>query len=131
MEGSTRRFCRKSFFMNKQYSLKKNGDFRRLYAKGRSFVTPYLVVYCRKNGMKVNRIGFTVSAKLGHAVIRNRVRRQLREIYRLHLPEFKSGRDCVVVARSRCVNGDFRKMEASFLVACSELNLLESFPAKL
>ena len=81
--------------------------------------------------MKVNRIGFTVSAKLGHAVIRNRVRRQLREIYRLHLPEFKSGRDCVVVARSRCVNGDFRKMEASFLVACSELNLLESFPAKL
>ena len=80
--------------------------------------------------MQVNRVGFTVSAKLGHAVIRNRIRRQLREIYRLHLPEIKSGRDFVVVARSRCVNGDFRKIETSFLAACNELNLLESFQEK-
>ena len=63
-------------------TLKKNSDFRRLYSKGQSAVNPYVVVYCRRNREKVNRLGYTVSTKLGHAVVRNRVRRRLREIYR-------------------------------------------------
>ena len=75
--------------------------------------------------MKINRVGFTVSAKLGNAVIRNRIRRQLREIYRLHLNELKAGKDVVIVARSRCIRGDYRKMHASFIAACKELELLE------
>ena len=112
--------------MNSRYTLKKNSDFRRLYSKGKSAVTPYLVVYCRGNGRAVNRIGFTVSSKLGHAVVRNRVRRQLREIYRLNSDRLKSGRDLIIVARSRCVNGNYRKMEASFLTACEKLGLLIS-----
>lgn len=111
--------------MNKQHTLKKNSDFRRLYSKGKSSVTPYLVVYCRKNGMKTNRVGITVSAKLGNAVMRNRIRRQLREIYRLHLCELKNGKDLVVVARSRCIRGEYQKMDASFITACNELELLE------
>ena len=111
--------------MNKQHTLKKNSDFRRLYARGKSSVNPYLVVYSKKNGMNHNRIGFTVSAKLGNAVIRNRLRRQLREIYRLHLFELKGGKDVVIVARSRCIRGDYKKMDASFITACQELELLE------
>ena len=63
-------------------TLKKNSDFRRLYSKGQSAVNSYVVVYCRRNREKVNRLGYTVSTKLGHAVVRNRVRRRLREIYR-------------------------------------------------
>ena len=111
--------------MNKQHTLKKNSDFRRLYAKGKSAVNPYLVVYSRKNGMGFNRVGFTVSAKLGNAVTRNRIRRQLREIYRLHSNEFKNGKDFVIVARSRCIRGEYQKMDASFIAACRELDLLE------
>ena len=65
-------------------TLKKNSDFHRLYAKGKSAATPYLVVYCRKNRLERNRCGYTVSTKLGHAVVRNRVRRRLREIVRLN-----------------------------------------------
>ena len=65
-------------------SLKFNHIFRRLYRKGQSAANGYLVLYCRKNGSQANRIGLTVSAKLAHAVQRNRLRRQLREIYRLH-----------------------------------------------
>ena len=109
--------------MNVRCTLKKNSDFRRLYSKGKSTVTPYMAVYCRKNGRGVNRVGYTVSVKLGHAVVRNRVRRRLREIYRLNSPALSSGWDIVVVARSRCVGADYRKMDAAFLSACEKLSL--------
>ena len=109
--------------LDSRYTLKKNSDFRRLYSKGKSAVTPYLVVYCRRNGQTVNRVGFTVSAKLGNAVTRNRVRRQLREIYRLNSPCLKNGIDMIIVARSRCVNGDYGKMESAFVTACGKLGL--------
>ena len=89
--------------MRFSHSMKENSLFRRLYARGKSAANSYLVIYCRKNGGNENRIGYTVSKKLGHAVVRNRVRRRLREIYRLHETEFLPGRDLVVVARSRAV----------------------------
>lgn len=76
-----------------------------------------------ENGRGVNRVGYTVSVKLGHAVVRNRVRRRLREIYRLNSPALSSGWDIVVVARSRCVGADYRKMDAAFLSACEKLSL--------
>ena len=81
--------------MRFSHSLKENSVFRRLYAKGKSAASSYLVVYCRKNGRQENRIGITVSKKLGHAVVRNRVRRRFREIYRLHEAEFGIGWDLV------------------------------------
>ena len=109
--------------MDARYTLKKNSDFRRLYAKGKSTVTPYLVLYCKKTCLSDSRVGFTVSAKLGNAVTRNRVRRQLREIVRLHRSELRSGHDLVLVARSRCVNSEYSKMDASFCKACAALNL--------
>ena len=110
--------------MDTRCTLKKNSDFRRLYAKGKSAVNPYMVLYCRRNSLGVNRLGYTVSTKLGHAVVRNRVRRRLREIYRLNSPAMKTGYDIVVVARSRCVNARYAKMDAAFLDACGTLGLL-------
>ena len=105
-------------------TLKKNSDFRRLYAKGKSAVTPYMVVYTRPNRLGENRLGYTVSVKLGHAVVRNRVRRRLREIYRLNAPQLKQGHDIVVVARSRAVGSEYRKLNAAFLRACESLGLM-------
>ena len=110
--------------MDTRCTLKKNSDFRRLYAKGKSVVTPYMVLYCRRNSLGVNRLGYTVSTKLGHAVVRNRVRRRLREICRLNSPAMKKGFDIVVVARSRCVGARYAKMNAAFLEACGALGLL-------
>lgn len=104
-------------------TLKKNSDFRRLYAKGKSAVTPCLVLYARPNRLAENRMGYTVSAKLGHAVIRNRVRRRLREIYRLNAPRLKQGYDLVVVARARAVGAPYRVLEAAFLRACESLEI--------
>ena len=110
--------------MNVRRTLKKNSDFRRLYAKGKSAATPYLVLYGRPNRRGENRLGYTVSVKLGGAVVRNRVRRRLREIVRLNEGRMKQGWDLVVVARSRCVGAPYRKIEASFLAACGKLGLL-------
>ena len=105
-------------------SLKLNHLFRRLYHKGKSAAGKYLVIYCRRNGTQENRIGLTVSAKLGHAVVRNRVRRRLREIYRLHESQFQPGWDIVVVARSRAVDAPYQKLERAYLSQADKLGLL-------
>lgn len=110
--------------MRFSHSMKENSLFRRLYARGKSAANSYLVIYCRKNGGTENRIGYTVSKKLGHAVVRNRVRRRLREIYRLHEAEFLPGRDIVVVARSRTVGAPYAKLERAFLSLSEKLGLL-------
>ena len=109
--------------MKQRYSLKKNSDFRWLYAKGKSAATPYLVLYCWKNRLEHNRAGYTVSTKLGHAVVRNRVRRRLREIVRLNRAAVKPGYDLVLVARSRAVDAEYRKLERAYLTACEKLGL--------
>lgn len=105
-------------------SLKLNHLFRRLYRKGASCANAWLVLYCRKNGGSENRVGLTVSAKLGHAVCRNRVRRRLREIYRLHETQFVRGYDIVVVARSRAMNADYRQLEHAYLSLAARLGLV-------
>ena len=104
-------------------TLKKNYEFHRLYRKGKSAATPFLVLYARVGRRPGNRVGFTVSNKLGKAVKRNRVRRRLREIYRLHEAELRRGVDLVVVARGRAVGADYRQLETAFLSACKKLEL--------
>lgn len=105
-------------------SLKLNHIFRRLYRKGSSAAGKYLVLYCRRNGTEENRVGLTVSAKLGKAVVRNRLRRRLREIYRLNEARFQPGWDIVVVARSRAVSAPYRKLEKNYLSLAEGLGLL-------
>ena len=95
-------------------SLKQNHIFRRLYATS-GFSNGLLVLYARKNRTDRNRVGLTVSKKLGHAVVRNRVRRRLREIYRLHEEGFSRGWDIVVVARTKAVNGSFEELTRAYL----------------
>ena len=69
--------------MKAAVTLKENYEFRRTYQKGVSAVSPVMVLYCRKNRLGRNRLGLVSSTKLGHAVVRNRCRRRLREVYRL------------------------------------------------
>lgn len=105
-------------------SLKENRVFRRLYSKGKSAVSPVLVLYCRKNNQGISRYGITVGGKLGHAVVRNRVRRRLREIYRLNEDRFLPGYDIVVVARGRAVHCRYAELERHFLRLAKKLQLL-------
>ncbi|MBQ0037704.1 MAG: ribonuclease P protein component [Clostridiales bacterium] len=110
--------------MKASCTVKENYEFRRIYRKGRSAVSPCLVVYCQKNRKGNSRLGVTVSTKLGHAVVRNRVRRQLREIYRLNKDRMLPGYDVILVARVRAVHTPYRRIEHSYLQALGQLKLL-------
>lgn len=111
--------------MKQTFSLKQNHEFRRLYAKGKSAVTPCVALYCRKTKRGYNRLGLTTGVKLGKAVQRNRVRRRLREIYRLHEGAFCRGYDIVVVARGRAVDAEYRQLEQAYLALAGKLGLLQ------
>ncbi len=105
-------------------ALKLNHIFQRLYRTGGQG-SSCLVLYARRNRTNTNRVGITVSKKLGHAVVRNRVRRRLREVYRLNEDRFLSGWDIVVVARSKAVRADFEKLTQCYLSAAEKLGLLK------
>ena len=104
-------------------SLKLNHIFRRLYHTS-GFADGYLVLYARKNRTGSNRVGITVSKKLGHAVVRNRTRRRLREVYRLNEQRFLPGYDIVVVARTRAVEAPFDALTASYLALAKKAGIL-------
>ena len=104
-------------------SLKLNHIFQRLYrsnGQGNSF----LVLYARKNRSECNRVGITVSKKLGKAHIRNHVRRRLREVYRLNEELFAPGWDIVVVARSKAVDADFGNLTKAYLQLAEKAGIL-------
>ena len=105
-------------------SLKLNHIFRRLY-RSNGQANSCLVLYARKNRTGINRVGITVSKKLGKAVVRNRVRRRIREAYRLNEELFLPGWDIVIVARSRAVEVSFQKLTQSLLSLSEQAGILQ------
>ena len=105
-------------------SLKQNHLFRRLYQKGKFSSGRCLVVYCRKNGLPYNRLGLTAGTKLGHAVVRNRIRRRIREAYRLSEERYVLGYDIVVVARHRAVDADYQEIAQCLAKQMEKLGLI-------
>ena len=104
-------------------SLKLNHVFRRLY-RTNGYAGPYVVLYARKNRAGINRVGITVGKKLGKAHIRNRIRRRIREVYRLNEDRFQSGWDIVVVARSRALDVSFDRLTESYLSLAKKAGIL-------
>ena len=80
-------------------SLKRNADFQNVYKNGRSYANRYLVMYVLENQTGRNRLGISVSKKVGNSIVRHRVTRLIRESYRLQEDMFNSGLDMVVIAR--------------------------------
>ena len=111
--------------MDARVTVKENGDFRRIYRRGRSAVSGGVVVYCLKNRKGMSRLGVTVSKKLGHAVVRNRVRRRIRELYRLNRDKMRPGWDVIVVGRGRSAAGPYQKMNEAYLDCLRRLSLLQ------
>ena len=96
-------------------SLKKNDQFREVYKRGKSLANKYLVIYVLENNLEINRLGISVSKKVGNSVVRHHLARLIRESYRLHEDMFNSGLDIVVVARKSAGSISYHDMESALL----------------
>ena len=96
-------------------SLKKNRDFQLVYKEGKSRANRYLVMYVKENGLETNRIGVSVSKKVGNSIVRHRITRLIRESYRLQEDMFNSGLDMVVIARVSAKNCSMKEIENALL----------------
>lgn len=101
--------------MKEYTSLKKNIDFQKVYRNGKSKANKYLVMYVLPNNLSINRLGISVSKKVGNSVVRHHLTRLLRESYRLHEEMFHSGWDIVVIVRVSAKNEGYHKLKSSLL----------------
>lgn len=106
-------------------SLKKNRDFRTVYGNGKSRANTYLVMYVMKNGTERNRLGISVSKKVGNSVVRHRLTRLIREIYRLNEYRFKKGLDIVIVVRVNAKNTDYHELQKALIHVSGIHRILE------
>ncbi len=107
-------------------SLVLNTQFKKLYKKGNSQVFPSVVVYSKANGLPYNRLGITVSKKIGKAVVRNRAKRRLREVYRINSANILQGFDFVLVARGRTADCPYEKLSADLIQAAKNLGVYKN-----
>jgi len=96
-------------------SLKKNSDFQQVYRHGTSYANRYLVMYVLKNQYMKNRLGISVSKKVGNSVVRHRVTRLIRESYSLNELLFKNSLDIVVIARPSAKEKSYQEIESALL----------------
>ena len=101
--------------MKHSESLKKNMDFQNVYKNGKSYANKYLVMYVLENHSNRNRIGISVSKKVGNSVIRHRITRLIRESYRLQEDVFNSGLDIVIIARATARGKKYKDIESALL----------------
>ena len=105
--------CR--FFMIFTESLKNNRDFQVVYKNGKSFANKYLVMYVLENGTGCNRLGISVSKKVGNSVVRHRVKRLIKESYRLHEDIFNSSLDMVIIARATAKDRSYGEISSAVI----------------
>ena len=101
--------------MKHSQSLKKNADFQNVYKCGKSFANRYLVMYVKENDLSTNRIGISVSKKVGNSVVRHRVKRLILESYRLHEDMFNSGLDMVIIARTTAKDKSYKDISSAVM----------------
>ena len=93
----------------------KNKDFQLIYKKGKSYANKYLIMYVMKNDIQENRLGISVSKKVGNSVVRHRITRLIRESFRLQSGKFLNGYDIVVIARTNAKGITYSETESAVL----------------
>jgi len=112
----------------KEFKVRKNSEFRKVYRNGKSFSNKLLVLYVFKNykNKDLNRAGISVSKKVGKSVIRSRVKRLISESYRLNKESLKNGYDFVFIARYPCNDKGYKEVETSMKNLFKKAGLYEN-----
>ena len=106
-------------------SLKKNEDFKEVYRNGRSFANRFLVLYVKENDLGRNRVGISVSKKVGNSVVRHRITRLIREGYRLQEEYFHIGYDMVFIARVNAKDCAYAEIESAIYHLAGKHHMVE------
>lgn len=101
--------------MEKKHRLRNNEDFKKVYRKGKNYWNRNIVLYVTKNGFDYSRIGFSVTKKIGNSVVRNRVKRRMREICRLNFDNIKEGYDIIFIPKRNVIDIDYLELESAML----------------
>jgi ribonuclease P protein component len=112
--------------LQQQYRLRRSADLKRVRQHGESRRHPLAILLVYPNGLNVSRFAFVASRRVGNAVKRNRGRRLLREVVRLHLSEILSGYDCVFIVRRATPEASYADVETAVLKLFSRLKLLDT-----
>lgn len=100
--------------MEKKYFLTKDGDFKKVYRKRKTFGNRNFTLYVKKNGLAHSRMGFSINKKVGKAVIRNKIKRRLKALYTEVSPRLTPGYDYVIVVKNNVADLDFKTMKSAF-----------------
>jgi len=99
----------------KKYNIRKNSEFRTVYKRGKSFSNYLLVLYIYRNNSNFNRMGVSISKKVGKSVTRNRIKRLIKECYRLNSDNINQGFDLVFIARNPAKGKSYKDIEKSII----------------
>ncbi|RAV19528.1 ribonuclease P protein component [Paenibacillus contaminans] len=113
--------------MHREYRLAKREDFNHVYRRGKSVANQQFVLYAMAQPKQEHfRLGVSVSKKIGNAVVRNRIRRMMKEIVRLHIPEIDGGVDFIIIARKPAADLEYAQMEKSIMHVLKRAKLREN-----
>ncbi|QQY79761.1 ribonuclease P protein component [Keratinibaculum paraultunense] len=101
--------------MKKKYRLRSNEDFKKVYRNGKNYWNRNIVLYVMENELNYTRIGFSVTKKIGNSVVRNRVKRRMREICRLNFDNIKDGYDIILIPKKNVVDIGHNELESAIL----------------
>lgn len=101
--------------MEKRYRLRSNTEFKEVYKYGKNYWNRNLVLYVKKNGLGYTRVGYSITKKIGNSVVRNRIRRQMKEIYRLKSNSIKDNYDLIFIPKKNVVDISYKTLESAMI----------------
>lgn len=110
--------------MDKMYRLRSNMEFKKVYKNGKNYWNRNLILYVRKNDLGYTRVGYSITKKIGNSVVRNRIRRQMKEIYRLNFDLIEDNYDLIFIPKKNVVDISYKTLESAMLHIMSLAKIL-------